>query len=82
MTLMQTTHYHMQVPNNQRTCIRTCNRSCNVAAGDVLSIGANAMSLNGGTIVDVVTATITNSGAIGTANNNSRRLIGKDYYEN
>ena len=39
-------------------------------AGDVLSIGANAMSLNGGTIVDSVgggNATITNSGAIGTA---------------
>ena len=39
-------------------------------AGDVLSIGANAVSLNGGTIVDTVAggnATITNSGAIGTA---------------
>ena len=39
-------------------------------AGDVLSIGANAVSLNGGTIVDSVgggNATITNSGAIGTA---------------
>ena len=39
-------------------------------AGDVLSIGANAVSLNGGTIVDTVgggNATITNSGAIGTA---------------
>ena len=39
-------------------------------AGDVLSIGANAMSLNGGTIVDTAgggNATITNSGAIGTA---------------
>ena len=38
-------------------------------AGDVLSIGANAMSLNGGTIVDTAgggNATITNSGAIGT----------------
>ena len=36
-------------------------------AGDVLSIGANAMSLNGGTIVDTTgggNATITNSGAI------------------
>ena len=39
-------------------------------AGDVLSIGANAVSLNGGTIVDSVgggNATITNSSAIGTA---------------
>ena len=39
-------------------------------AGDVLSIGANATALNGGTIKDKGTATvstITNSGAIGTA---------------
>lgn len=39
-------------------------------AGDVLSIGANAMALNGGTIKDTGTttdATITNSAAIGTA---------------
>ena len=39
-------------------------------AGDVLSIRANAMSLNGGTIVDSVgggNATITNSADIGTA---------------
>ena len=40
-------------------------------AGDVLSIGANAMALNSGTIKDVATsttnATITNSAAIGTA---------------
>ena len=39
-------------------------------AGDVLSIGANAMALNGGTIVDSVgggNATITNSADIGTA---------------
>ena len=38
-------------------------------AGDVLSIGANAMSLNGGTIVDSVgggNATITNVASIGT----------------
>ena len=40
------------------------------SAGDVLSIGANAVSLNSGTIVDTVgggASTITNSGAIGTA---------------
>ncbi len=40
------------------------------SAGDVLSIGANAVSLNSGTIVDTSeggNATITNSGAIGTA---------------
>ena len=41
------------------------------SAGDVLSIGANAMALNSGTIKDVATsttnATITNSSAIGTA---------------
>lgn len=39
-------------------------------AGDELSIGANAISLNSGTIVDTAgggNATITNSGAIGTA---------------
>ena len=39
-------------------------------AGDVLSIGANAMALNSGTVKDNGTstnATITNSGAIGTA---------------
>lgn len=39
-------------------------------AGDVLSIGANAMSLNGGTVKDAGTATvstITNSADIGTA---------------
>ena len=39
-------------------------------ADDVLSIGANAMSLNGGTVKDKGTtdnATITNSAAIGTA---------------
>ena len=39
-------------------------------AGDELSIGSNAMALNGGTIVDTAgggNATITNSGAIGTA---------------
>jgi hypothetical protein len=39
-------------------------------AGDVLSIGANAMSLNGGTVKDAGTATvstITNSAGIGTA---------------
>lgn len=40
------------------------------SAGDVLSIGANAMSLNGGTVKDAGTATvstITNSADIGTA---------------
>ena len=40
------------------------------SAGDELSIGANAISLNGGTIVDTAgggNSTITNSGAIGTA---------------
>lgn len=39
-------------------------------AGDVLSIGANAMSLNGGTVKDAGTATvstITNSAGIGAA---------------
>tara|TARA_B100001094_G_scaffold41392_1_gene36080 strand:+ start:1462 stop:2082 length:621 start_codon:yes stop_codon:yes gene_type:complete len=39
-------------------------------ADDVLSIGANAMALNGGTVKDAGTSTvstITNSGAIGTA---------------
>ena len=39
-------------------------------ANDVLSIGANAMNLNSGTIKDTgtnVASTITNSGAIGTA---------------
>ena len=39
-------------------------------AGDVLSIGANAMALNGGTVKDAGTATvstITNSAGIGTA---------------
>ena len=39
-------------------------------AGDVLSIGANAVSLNGGTIVDTAgggNSTITNSADIGTA---------------
>ena len=39
-------------------------------AGDVLSIGADALSLNGGTIKDKgtnTTSTITNSAAIGTA---------------
>jgi hypothetical protein len=39
-------------------------------AGDELSIGANAVSLNSGTIVDTAgggNSTITNSGAIGTA---------------
>ena len=41
-----------------------------VNLGDVLSIGANAMSLNSGTVKDAGTtdnATITNSAAIGTA---------------
>ena len=40
------------------------------SAGDELSIGANAISLNGGTIVDTAgggNSTITNSEAIGTA---------------
>ena len=40
------------------------------SAGDILSIGANAMALNGGTVKDKGTntnSTITNSGAIGTA---------------
>lgn len=40
------------------------------SAGDVLSIGSNAMGLNSGTVKDNGTstnATITNSGAIGTA---------------
>ena len=40
------------------------------SAGDELSIGANAMALNGGTVKDAGTtdnATITNSAAIGTA---------------
>lgn len=40
------------------------------SAGDVLSIGANAMSLNGGTVKDAGTATvstITNSADIGSA---------------
>tara|TARA_B100000902_G_scaffold329271_1_gene325683 strand:- start:57 stop:611 length:555 start_codon:yes stop_codon:yes gene_type:complete len=40
------------------------------SAGDELSIGANAVALNGGTIKDTGTntaSTITNSGAIGTA---------------
>ena len=40
------------------------------SAGDVLSIGANAMSLNGGTVKDAGTATvstITNAAGIGTA---------------
>ena len=40
------------------------------SAGDILSIGTNAVSLNGGTIVDTAgggNSTITNSGAIGTA---------------
>ena len=39
-------------------------------AGDILSIGANAMALNGGTVKDAGTtdnATITNSAGIGTA---------------
>ena len=39
-------------------------------AGDVLSIGTNAMALNGGTVKDAGTTTvsaITNSAAIGTA---------------
>ena len=53
-------------------------------AGDELSIGANAISLNGGTIVDTAgggNSTITNSGAIGTAiqHNYSCRLIEKVY---
>ena len=40
------------------------------SAGDILSIGANAMALNSGTVKDAGTtdnATITNSAAIGTA---------------
>jgi hypothetical protein len=40
------------------------------SAGDVLSIGANAMSLNGGTVKDAGksnAATITNAAGIGTA---------------
>mgnify|MGYP006232453379 CR=1 FL=1 len=39
-------------------------------AGDILSIGTNAMALNGGTVKDAGTtdnSTITNSAAIGTA---------------
>ena len=40
------------------------------SAGDVLSVGANAMSLNSGTVKDKgtnVTSTITNAAGIGTA---------------
>ena len=52
-----------------RETIASANAATN--AGDVLSIGANAMALNSGTIKDVATsttnATITNSSAIGTA---------------
>ena len=52
-----------------RETIAAANAATN--AGDVLSIGANAMALNSGTIKDVATsttnATITNSAAIGTA---------------
>ena len=52
-----------------RETIAAANAATN--AGDVLSIGANAISLNSGTIKDVATsttnATITNSSAIGTA---------------
>lgn len=52
-----------------RETIAAANAATN--AGDVLSIGANAISLNSGTIKDVATsttnATITNSAAIGTA---------------
>lgn len=52
-----------------RETIAAANAATN--AGDVLSIGANAMALNSGTIKDVATsttnATITNSSAIGTA---------------
>jgi len=52
-----------------RETIAAANAATN--AGDVLSIGANATSLNSGTIKDVATsttnATITNSAAIGTA---------------
>ena len=47
-----------------------CKAITQASAGDELSIGANAISLNGGTIVDTAgggNATITNSGAIGTA---------------
>ena len=52
-----------------RETIAAANADTN--AGDELSIGANAISLNSGTIKDVATsttnATITNSAAIGTA---------------
>ena len=52
-----------------RETIAAANAATN--AGDELSIGANAISLNSGTIKDVATsttnATITNSSAIGTA---------------
>ena len=51
-----------------RETIAAANAATN--AGDVLSIGANAMALNGGTVKDAGTtdnATITNSAAIGTA---------------
>jgi len=52
-----------------RETIAAANAATN--AGDELSIGANAISLNSGTIKDVATsttnATITNSAAIGTA---------------
>ncbi len=51
-----------------RETIAAANAATN--AGDVLSIGANATALNGGTIKDTgegTVATITNSAAIGTA---------------
>ena len=52
-----------------RETIAAANAATN--AGDVLSIGANAIALNSGTIKDVATsttnATITSSAAIGTA---------------
>jgi hypothetical protein len=52
-----------------RETIAAANAATN--AGDVLSIGANAISLNSGTIKDVATsttnATITNAAGIGTA---------------
>ncbi len=66
-----TASYASGTTTNELVFSKTIGAAANdTNAGDVLSIGANALALNGGTIKDTSTntaSTITNSAAIGTA---------------
>ena len=66
-----TASYASGTTTNELVFSKTIGAAANdTNAGDVLSIGANALALNGGTIKDTGTntaSTITNSAAIGTA---------------